>query len=178
MTKNAIIRFKRKSSDLIFDTKKAQETMLVLGQLVDTEKELEAWTDTLTGVYATYGEAIPLESMSEALVLASKQAVAEGGLADALEWGGVNLDDFNEKLESLNSEEERSAYIQKTLNGLYGDAAETYKELNKDALAASTAQTNLEHAMAQLGAIAEPILTMLKEATAAFVMALEEPSKH
>lgn len=159
------------------DTKKAQETMLVLGQLVDTEKELEAWTDTLTGVYATYGEAIPLESMSEALVLASKQAVAEGGLADALEWGGVNLEDFNAKLESLNSEEERSAYIQKTLNGLYGDAAETYKELNKDALAASTAQTNLEHAMAQLGAIAEPILTMLKEATAAFVMALEPAVK-
>lgn len=159
------------------DTKKAQETMLVLGQLVDSEKELEAWTDTLTGVYATYGEAIPLESMSEALVLASKQAVAEGGLADALEWGGVNLDSFNEKLESLNSEEERSAYIQETLNGLYGEAAEKYNELNKDALAASTAQTNLEHAMAQLGAIAEPILTMLKEATAAFVMALEPAVK-
>ena len=159
------------------DTKKAQETMLVLGQLVDTEKELESWTDTLTGVYATYGEAIPLESMSEALVLASKQAVAEGGLADALEWGGVNLDSFNEKLESLNSEEERSAYIQETLNGLYGEAAETYKELNKDALAASTAQTNLEHALAQLGAVAEPILTMLKEATADFVMALEPAVK-
>ena len=159
------------------DTKKAQETMLVLGQLVDTEKELESWTDTLTGVYATYGEAIPLESMSEALVLASKQAVAEGGLADALEWGGVNLDSFNEKLESLNSEEERSAYIQETLNGLYGEAAETYKELNKDALAASTASTNLQHAMAQLGAVAEPILTMLKEATAAFITTLEPAVK-
>ena len=159
------------------DTKKAQETMLVLGQLVDSEKELESWTDTLTGVYATYGEAIPLESMSEALVLASKQAVAEGGLADALEWGGVNLEDFNTKLESLNSEEERSAYIQETLNGLYGEAAEKYNELNKDALAASTASTNLQHAMAQLGAIAEPILTMLKEATAAFIMTLEPAVK-
>lgn len=155
------------------DTKKAQETMLVLGQLVDTEKELEAWTDTLTGVYATYGEAIPLESMSEALVLASKQAVAEGGLADALEWGGINLEDFNSKLESLNSEEERSAYIQETLNGLYGEAAENYKELNKDVLEASTAQTNLEHAMAKLGAVAEPIMTMLKNALAGFLGALE-----
>lgn len=159
------------------DTKKAQETMLVLGQLVDSEKELESWTDTLTGVYATYGEAIPLESMSEALVLASKQAVAEGGLADALEWGGVNLEDFNTKLESLNSEEERSAYIQETLNGLYGEAAQKYNELNKDALAASTASTNLQHAMAQLGAVAEPILTMLKEATAAFIMTLEPAVK-
>ena len=155
------------------DTRKAQETMLVLGQLVDSEKELESWTDTLTGVYATYGEAIPLESMSEAVVLASKQAVAEGGLADALEWGGVNLEDFNAKLESLNSEEERSAYIQDTLNGLYGEAAENYKELNKDVLDASTAQTNLEHAMAQLGAVAEPIMTMLKNATAGFLTTLE-----
>lgn len=159
------------------DTRKAQETMLVLGQLVDTEKELESWTDTLTGVYATYGEAIPLESMSEALVLASKQAVAEGGLADALEWGGVNLEDFNAKLASLNSDEERSAYIQETLNGLYGEAAENYKELNKDVLDASTAQTNLEHAMAKLGAVAEPIMTMLKNSFAGFLSALEPAVK-
>lgn len=155
------------------DTRKAQETMLVLGQLVNSEKELESWTDTLTGVFATYGEAIPLESMSEAIVLASKQSVAEGGLADALEWGGVNLEDFNKKLESLNSNEERSAYIQETLNGLYGEAAENYKELNKDVLDASTAQTNLEHSMAKLGAVAEPIMTMLKNATADFLMSLE-----
>ncbi len=155
------------------DTRKAQETMLVLGQLVKSEKELESWTDTLTGVFATYGEAIPLESMSEAVVLASKQAVAEGGLADALEWGGVNLEDFNAKLASLNSNEERSAYIQETLNGLYGEAAEKYNELNKDVLDASTAQTNLEHSMAKLGAVAEPIMTMLKNATADFLMALQ-----
>lgn len=155
------------------DTRKAQETMLVLGQLVKSEQELEQWTDTLTGVFATYGEAIPLESMSEAVVLASKQAVAEGGLADALEWGGINLEQFNSELESLNSEEERAAHIQNTLNGLYGEAAENYKELNKDVLEASTAQTNLEHSMAKLGAVAEPIMTMLKNATAEFLGALE-----
>jgi len=159
------------------DTRKAQETMLVLGQLVKSEKELESWTDTLTGVYATYGEAIPLESMSEALVLASKQAVAEGGLADALEWGGVNLENFNKKLESLNSDEERSAYIQKTLNDLYGEAADKYKELNKDVLDASSAQTNLEHATAKLGAVAEPIMTMLRNGMADFLSALEPAVK-
>jgi phage-related protein len=159
------------------DTRKAQETMLVLGQLVDSEKELESWTDTLTGVFATYGEAIPLESMSEAVVLASKQAVAEGGLADALEWGGVNLENFNKKLESLNSDEERAAYIQETLNGLYGEAAENYKELNKDVLDASTAQTNLEHATAKLGAVAEPIMTMLRNGMAEFLTALEPAVK-
>lgn len=155
------------------DTRKAQETMLVLGQLVNSEKELESWTDTLTGVYATYGEAIPLESMSEAVVLASKQAVAEGGLADALEWGGVNLEQFNDKLASLNSEEERSAYIQETLNGLYGEAAQKYNELNKDVLDASTAQTNLEHATAQLGAVAEPIMTMLKNSAAGLLQTMQ-----
>jgi len=159
------------------DTRKAQETMLVLGQLVKSEKELESWTDTLTGVWATYGEAIPLESMSEALVLASKQSVAEGGLADALEWGGVNLENFNKKLESLNSDEERSAYIQKTLNNLYGEAADKYKELNKDVLDASSAQTNLEHATAKLGAVAEPIMTMLRNGMANFLSALEPAVK-
>lgn len=154
------------------DTRKAKETLLVLGQLVDSEKELEEWTDTLTGVYATFGEAIPLEAMSEAIVAASRDAVATGGLAEALQNGGVNIEEFNAQLAALNSDEERSAHIQQTLNGIYGEAAKQYNEMNKDILDASTAQTNLENAMAKLGAVAEPIMTMLKNATAGFVEAL------
>lgn len=154
------------------DTRKAKETLLVLGQLVDSEKELEEWTDTLTGVYATFGEAIPLEAMSKAIVAASRDAVATGGLAEALQNGGVNIEEFNAQLAALNSDEERSAHIQETLNGIYGEAAKQYNEMNKDILDASTAQTNLENAMAKLGAVAEPIMTMLKNATAGFVEAL------
>lgn len=153
------------------DTRKANETLLVLGQLVNSEKELERWTDTLTGVYATFGEAVPLETMSEAVVLASKEAAATGALSEALKYGGVNIEDFNAQLAALNSDEERTAHIQATLNALYGDAAETYKEVNKDILDASTAETNLQNAMAELGAVAEPIMTMLKNATASFVEA-------
>lgn len=154
------------------DTRKAKETLLVLGQLVDSEKDLEEWTDTLTGVYATFGEAIPLEAMSEAIVAASRDAVATGGLAEALQNGGVNIEEFNAQLAALNSDEERSAHIQETLNGIYGEAAKQYNEMNKDILDASTAQTNLENAMAKLGAVAEPIMTMLKNALAGFIDAL------
>ena len=52
--------------------------------------------------------------------------------------------------------------ITDTLNGLYTEAAENYKELNGDVMAAQRAQAELTDAYAELGAIAEPIMTTLK----------------
>lgn len=154
------------------DTRKAKETLLVISQLTSSEQELESWTDTLTGIYATFGEAIPLQAMSEAIVLASKDSKATAGLAEALKWGNVNVDEFNASLASLATEQERTAYIQETLNGIYGESAKAYNELNKDILDASTAQTDLENAMAKLGATAEPIATMLKRESAEILTAI------
>ena len=60
------------------------------------------------------------------------------------------------------SKERRQALITETLNGLYTDAAEKYREVNKDVLEANKAQEKLTDSMARLGAIIEPILTQLK----------------
>lgn len=65
-------------------------------------------------------------------------------------------------MDSCNSEQERAALITDTLNGLYTEAAENYKELNGDVMAAQRAQAELTDAYAELGAIAEPIMTTLK----------------
>ncbi len=65
-------------------------------------------------------------------------------------------------MDSCNSEQERAALITDTLNGLYAEAAENYKELNGDVMAAQRAQAELTDAYAELGAIAEPIMTTLK----------------
>ena len=150
---------------ILGDTSKSQETMLHLAQFTKTEKELQGYTHALTGVFATFGASLPTESLTENINLAIQTGDAiEGGLADALEWGGVNLDDFKTKLEACSTEEQRSQLILGKLTELYGDSATAYKEANKEIIASEQAQTRLTQAMADLGAIAEPIMTILKNA--------------
>ena len=52
------------------------------------------------------------------------------------------------------------------MNGLYSEAADKYREVNGDIIDAQKATANLNSAMAELGAIAEPIITKLKQLAA------------
>lgn len=144
------------------DEGKATEASLHLAQLANSEEELANYTDILTGVYATFGDSLPVEGLAEAMNHTAELGSVQGNLADALEWSGVNVDDFNKQLEACNSEEERTALITETLNGLYGETAEKYKEVNKDIIKSQEAQMNLNNALAKLGEIAEPIMTLFK----------------
>lgn len=144
------------------DSGKATEAAQQLAKIAKSEEDLAGLTNTLTGVYATFGDSLPVEALAETINSTAKIGSVQGNLADALEWSGVNLDDFNANLATMNTEEERSAYITETLNGLYGDAAGKYKEINADVIAANEAQAELNETMADLGAVAEPIMTTLK----------------
>ncbi len=148
------------------DTAKTTEAMQQLAQFTKSEEELTQYTDILTGAFATFGNALPTEGLAEGINHTIQLGEVQGTLADALEWSGVSVEDFNNQLAQCTTEEERNALIQKTLNGLYGEAAEHYKENNKDIIEAEKSQTRLTQAMAELGAIAEPIATMLKNAFA------------
>lgn len=159
---------------ILGDTSKSQETMLHLAQFTKSEQELSKYTHALTGVFATFGASLPTESLTENINLAIQTGDAiEGGLADALEWGGVNLDDFKSKLEACSTEEQRSQLILGKLTELYGESATAYKESNKEIIASEQAQTRLTQAMADLGAVAEPIMTMLKNVTADLLEAIK-----
>lgn len=140
----------------------AVEAAQQLAKISENEKDLEANTRILTGVMAEYGNSIPLEGLAEGIASSAAMSSVQGPLADALEWQGVNLDDFNAKLGSLATEEERAAYIQETLTGLYGESADAYRENNAAVIEAQEAQANLNNTINELGAIAEPIMTTLK----------------
>ena len=133
-----------------------------LAKLCETEEELTQWTDIAAGVWATFGDSLPIEGLTEAANETAKTGQLTGVLADALNWAGTSEDEFQASLDACNSEQERAALITKTLNGLYEDAAENFKELNGDVMDARRAQAELTDAYAQLGAIAEPIMTTLK----------------
>lgn len=148
------------------DDGQATEAAAHLAKLTKNEKELATWTDIATGVYATFGDSLPIENLTEAANETAKTGAITGGLADALNWAGVSEDEFQASLDKCSTEQERQALITKTLNGLYSDAAEKYREVNGDIIDAQKATTSLNSAMAELGAIAEPIVTKLKQLAA------------
>ena len=148
------------------DDGQATEAAAHLAKLTKNEKELATWTDIATGVYATFGDSLPIENLTEAANETAKTGAITGGLADALNWAGVSEDEFQASLDKCGTEQERQALITKTLNGLYSDAAEKYREVNGDIIDAQKATASLNSAMAELGAIAEPIVTKLKQLAA------------
>jgi phage-related protein len=148
------------------DSGKATEASMHLAQIATNQEELDELTNSLTGAYARFGDSLPIENIAEGAQTTLTLGQANAGMVDAIEFAGGSVDEFNAQLQSLTSEEEKRAFIIETLNGLYGEAGEQYKETNKDVIEAREAQARLSNAIAQLGAVAEPIMTILKNSLA------------
>ena len=144
------------------DSGQATEAAQHLAKLTTNEKDLAEWTNICQGVYATFGDSLPIESLTEAVNHSAKLGEVQGSLADALEWSGVNVDEFNDALFLCNSESERERLIRETLNGKYAIAAENYEETAGAIMDANDAQTALNDAMAAMGEAVEPLTTMLQ----------------
>lgn len=135
-----------------------------LAKLTDNEKDLATWTgDILPGLFATFGDSLPIEGLTEAANETAKVGQVTGPLADALNWAGISEDKFNESLAKCTTEQERQKLITETLAKTYGDASEAYKTTNADVIAANAASESWRESMAQLGAAVEPVVTQVKE---------------
>ena len=153
------------------DSAVAVEAANHLAVMTTNEKDLNTWTEICTGVFATFGDSLPIEGLTEAANETAKVGQVTGPLADALNWAGISEDAFNDKLAKCSNEQERQKLIMETLNGTYKDASTRYQETNKDIIAANKAQEKLTAAFAELGRIGEPILTAIKDKVAEFVTA-------
>lgn len=153
------------------DTEQAVEAAQHIALIADNEKEMNELTNIGTGIFATFGQSLPLEGLFEAVNHTASLGEVQGGLADALEWSGITVEDFNKKLEKCSTEEERQDLIMKTLKDTYSEASVQYKETNKDVMEARKAQERLTDAFAELGRVGEPILTAIKNGVAKMVSA-------
>lgn len=153
------------------DSGQATEAAQHLAKLTNNEKDLNTWTDICTGVFATFGESLPIESLTESSNEVAKSGVLTGGLVDALVWAGISEEEFQAKLDACTSEQERQNLIMDTLNGTYAKASEQYKITNKDVMEANRANERLTDAFAELGRVGEPILTAIKNGVANMVSA-------
>lgn len=117
------------------------------------------WTDIAAGVWGTFGDSLPIEGLTEASNETAKVGKLTGVLADALNWAGINEDDFQASLDACNSEQERAQLITETLNGLYSKAAGHYRENNASVIEARKATSEYTDTMAELGELMEPVTT-------------------
>lgn len=146
---------------ILGETDQAVEAANHLAELTSSEQELATWTDIAAGVYAKFGDSLPLEGLTEAANHTAKLGEVQGPLADALEWLGVSTEDFNKQLAACTTEQERSSLITSTLNGLYGEAGQKYQETNADLIAARQAQADWNTALAEAGQAVQPFATFV-----------------
>lgn len=153
------------------DTEQAVEAAQHISMIADNEKEMNTLTDIGAGIFQRFGQSLPLEGMYEGILHTSQLGEVQGSLADALEWSGITVEDFNDQLNECTTAEERQDLIMKTLKDTYGKAATQYKETNKDVMDARQAQERLTDATAQFGRVGEPILTAIKNKIADLALA-------
>ena len=151
---NGIYRFLGES-----DT--AVEAANHLAKLTTNTQELAEWTTICQGIYATFGDSLRIEGLTEAANETARVGTVTGVLADALNWAGVSEEAFNEKLAKTTSLSEREALIRTTLNGLYNDAAVLYEQNNKATIAQNEAQAKLSATMGKIGQQTQGLLTSL-----------------
>ena len=153
------------------DEGQATEAASHLAQLTNNQKSLSEWTTIAAGVYATFGDSLPIENLTEASNETAKTGQLTGGLADALNWAGVNEEKFQEKLDKCRNSQEREKLIRETLNGIYAESGEKYKENAADLIASNEAQVRYTDAMAKFGEKAQPILTAVRNGFASLLEA-------
>ena len=139
----------------------AQEATQLLAQRAKSEEDVASWSTIATGVVGTFGDSLPIESLIEASNETAKVGQVTGALADALNWVGLSEEEFNQKLASCSSEQERAALITETLTGAYGEAAEIYRENNDTMIKANEATAQFQTALAALGGVVGDIKNQL-----------------
>lgn len=123
-------------------------------------ENLNSLLNSSAGIWAKYGDSIPLDGLAESVNETAKVGQITGNLADALNWAGVNEDDFNDKLSACSDEQERQQLIVDTLNGLYGELGTEYQKNNQAMIDLNKAQLDMKNSIAQIGTAFTPVLAM------------------
>lgn len=145
------------------DGGKATEAATHLAKLTQNQEDLSTWTAICQGAYATFGDSLPIEGLTEASNETAKTGQLTGVLADALNWAGVSEDKFQESLDKCNTEAEREKLIREQLLDLYSSAAVEYEKNNSEILAQNAAQAKLDETLAKVGEALAPVITALTE---------------
>lgn len=145
------------------DSQTAATTVANLQAIGLSQSDLMTLVDATTGAWATYGDSIPIDGLSEAINETIQTGKVTGTFADVLNWAGESEDNFNAKLEGANTTSERAQIV---LNQLakqnLPQAGKAWRDANEDIIEYNEAQGELDEAMGRLGEALAPVAAGLK----------------
>lgn len=136
---------------ILGDVDTATEASQLLAKLAENEQDMTIWTRAAAGVWGTFGDSLPIESLIEAANETAKTGTVVGTLADALNWAGISEDEFNAQLKAAGGESERNRLIMETLSSTYDTAADSFYKNNEQLIKNREQQAKLTEAMASVG---------------------------
>lgn len=160
----------KKFQAVLGDTQKAATATANLQALRLSQENLRTIMEQAIGAWATYGDSIPIDSLSESINETVQVGKVTGVFADALNWAGTSEDEFNERLAACADTTERANLVLTQLSeqGLQ-TTGQAWVENNQDVIAANTAQEAMNESMAQLGEALQPAASFLLEYGSALV---------
>ena len=160
----------KKFQAVLGDTQKAATATANLQALGLSQENLRVIMEQAIGAWATYGDSIPIDSLSESINETVQVGKVTGVFADALNWAGTSEDEFNEKLAACADTTERANLVLSQLSqqGLQA-TGQAWVENNRDIIAANEAQEMMNESMAQLGEALQPAASFLLEYGSALV---------
>lgn len=145
------------------DTQTAATTTANLQAIGLAQEDLVTVTNAAIGAWATYGDSIPIDGLSESINETIQAGKVTGTFADVLNWAGTSEDDFNAKLEAANGTTERANIVLQELKSQGLDqAGKAWQDANEDVVALNEATERWDSAMAQLGETLTPAATAIK----------------
>lgn len=145
------------------DTQTAATTTANLQAIGLAQEDLITVTNAAIGAWATYGDSIPIDGLSESINETIQAGKVTGTFADVLNWAGTSEDDFNAKLEDANGTTERANIVLQELKSQGLDqAGKAWQDANEDVVALNKATERWDGAMAQLGETLTPAAAAIK----------------
>ena len=169
------------------DNQMATNAITNLMGIGTTTENISKLAEGAIGVWATYGDSIPIESLTEAINETITVGKVTGTMADTINWAKVSQDElgkalsgnseaqkafnqaisegeavedaFNAALATTTDTQERADIVAQFLNATYGDSKKTYDEMTGSIQDANAAENNLQETQAELAEAIEPVQT-------------------
>lgn len=173
------------------DTQSTATTIANLQATGAKQKDLMKIIDACTGAWSKYGDSVPIDQLAENIAMAVTSGEVTGALADIINLGTDELEDFgvalkedteaneeynkaveeattkedlfNIKLGESQTQSERLAAVMDLLSSQdLPDLGQAFRDTNEDIIKVNDAQNNLEEQMGRMGEMVAPAVSALK----------------
>ena len=128
------------------------------------EKTIDQITEHLEGAALKFKDTLKFEGVSDGLQETLATGAAVGPFAELLERSGVSLEKFDEGLAKCTTDAQKQNYVLNELSKLgLADVSKSYRNQNKDMIAAQQASVEYQDTVAQMGEKVEPITTKIQQ---------------